>query len=126
MGRAHRLPFLDERFDELDRLVDAQYGGVYREVVRLGRAPRFVRIIIVVRGTSFVCLGHQAFGLLYRDVHALHDALYADFGAVVDKEAEARRVVSQDIIRATSYHDARFLFRQVADRVALDAEQFVV
>ena len=119
MRRTLAQLFFHKTLDERNRFVHAEHRYVDGEIVRRRDTPFLVGIIIIVGSTRLVGLRHQLFRLFDRHAFAFNDALDTVLLLVMDKETEARRVVTQDIIGTASDNDTRALLRPVADGVAL-------
>ena len=111
---------------ERNRLVYPQHRDIYRKVVGGCNAPFLIRIIVIISSTRLVGLQHQFLRLFDRQVLAFDDPLNTVFLVVMNKETQAVRIVTKDIVGTSSDNHTRTFFRQVTDRIALIQEQTVV
>ena len=124
MGRCIHL----QLFDRCLCLGDRRDGCVHEEFCgpENGQASAAFRIIVIISSTRLVGLQHQFLRLFDRQVLAFDDPLNTVFLVVMNKETQAVRIVTKDIVGTSSDNHTRTFFRQVTDRIALIQEQTVV
>ena len=87
---------------ERNRLVYPQDRDIYRKVVGGCNAPFLIRIIVIISSTRLVGLQHQFLRLFDRQVLAFDDPLNTVFLVVMNKETQAVRIVTKDIVGTSS------------------------
>ena len=95
---------------ERNRLVYPQDRDIYRKVVGGCNAPFLIRIIVIISSTRLVGLQHQFLRLFDRQVLAFDDPLNTVFLVVMNKETQAVRIVTKDIVGTSSDNHTRTFF----------------